>query len=346
MTTSKKILLAFSGGVDSSVSIRLLQEQGFDVEAATMILSGNEDIEAARELAEKLGVKYHAVDLRRQFKDIVQDNFYSSYCAGQTPNPCIMCNINLKFGLLRDLAKSLGAQYFATGHYVNVANDGNFYYLEKAKDLSKDQSYVLYFLKSKDLENVVFPLGNFTKDKTKSIAKELELFEEITESQDICFIPDGDYISYFKKNHSYKPVGGAFEFVDGRVLGHYEDFNAYTIGQRKGLGIAYSEPLYVIEKNKEEAKIIVGRQEDLFVSTVELDSCSWNLEDPSLAFLEDVQVRWRYHQKEYLASVEISGESATVKFKEAQAAVAPGQTLVAYSGNRVLGGGKIIRTFR
>ncbi|MCF0104075.1 MAG: tRNA 2-thiouridine(34) synthase MnmA, partial [Eggerthellaceae bacterium] len=205
------------------------------------------------------------------------------------------------------------------------------------------QSYVLYFLKSKDLRSIVLPLGDMIKDEVKQVAREMGLFKEILESQDICFIPDNDYIAYFKQNTNYKPVGGVFEFVDGRMLGHYDDFNAYTIGQRKRLGIAYSEPLYVVRKNREEAKIVVGRQEDLFVSTIELDSCFWNLVDKDACYLENVEVRCRYHQKEFVADIELSGKQATVQLQEPQPAIAPGQTLVAYSGPRVLGGGKILK---
>ncbi|MCF0105066.1 MAG: 7-cyano-7-deazaguanine synthase [Eggerthellaceae bacterium] len=197
--------MAFSGGVDSAVSTRLLLEQGYNVEAATMLLSGNEDVESARVLAEKLEVKHRTVDFRRQFKLKIINNFFDFYSNGETPNPCIDCNIHFKFGMLHELAKNLGFDFLATGHYARISNVGGFNFIEKGWDTTKDQSYVLYFLKNKDLQTVVLPLGDKTKVEVKKLAVELGLFKEISESYDICFISDNDYISYFKQNPSYRP---------------------------------------------------------------------------------------------------------------------------------------------
>ena len=351
----KKALIAMSGGVDSSVAAYLTKEAGYDCIGVTMKLYDNEDIgmeqektccslsdiEDARSVAVKLGIPYYVFNFKADFKEKVIDNFIESYRCGMTPNPCIECNRHLKFAHLWQKARELQCDVVVTGHYARITEDGQGYHLLKGKDSAKDQSYVLYSLTQEQLAHTCFPLGGYTKEEIRRIAEEQGFFNAAKkDSQDICFIPDGDYRSFIEKTTGQSSQPGDFVDKDGNVLGTHKGYYCYTIGQRRGLGISAPQSLYVTEIRPEENKVVLGSNDDLFHSHLTADNFNWIEEvRPD----EVIKARIRYHQveKEAIARVTQDGR-VEVDFLEPQRAITKGQSVVLYRGDAVVGGGRII----
>ncbi len=341
----KKVLLAMSGGVDSSAAAVCLQNAGYECLGATMLMqdagvSGTDD---ARAVAEALGMDFSVLDVREQFKKEVMDQFIASYLNGETPNPCIVCNKKLKFGLFADYAKEIGADYIATGHYARVEKYGDRYAIKKGADERKDQSYVLYNLTQETLSRLILPLGNMEKAEVRELALEASLKNaEKKESQDICFVPDGDYVGFIERTLGYTTPEGDFVLRDGKVMGRHKGIIRYTIGQHKKLGLGIHTPLYVLEKDAENNRIILGSNEDLFVTTVEARDINWMaIEKPDAPIRALAKIRYKH--KEQPAIIEVIGEDRVrVTFDEPQRAATPGQAVVFYDGDTVLGGGTVI----
>lgn len=344
-----KALIAMSGGVDSSVTALLMRDAGFDCVGVTMELLGGSDGSDsgdAREICAKLGIPFVGADLTDTFKREVIDRFVSSYEIGETPNPCIFCNRYLKFGSLYAKAAELGCEYIATGHYARVELDEKTgrYLLKKSPNAAKDQSYVLYFLTQELLAHIKFPLGEFAdKSEVRRIAEENGLLNANKhDSQDICFVPDGDYARFIAEYTGKSCPEGDF-LLGGVPIGRHKGVIRYTIGQRKGLGVSYSEPLYVCGKSAENNTVTLGTEKELYSS--ELGIRDFNL----IAFAKPpeeplrVIVRTRYHAKEAPAFAVFNEDgSVTVRFDVPQKAIAAGQAAVLYDGDIVVGGGTII----
>lgn len=268
-----KVLVELSGGLDSSVAALLLQNKGYDVVGVMMQLHDNaifeEDASIAKSVAKQLGIEFKVVDYRDKFNQEVIDYFINTYKEAKTPNPCIVCNRRMKFGAIFDCAKDLGCDYIATGHYARIVYDANKYELHKAKDLSKDQSYVLHFLDQDKLSRIIFPLGDYTKDEARELARASALpCVDKPESQDICFIEDKNYSEFIQKNSDYKPNPGKVVDTKGNILGEHDGLINYTIGQRKGLGIAGGDPLYVLSLNKDSNEVVLGSKEETYTKEV------------------------------------------------------------------------------
>ena len=351
----KKALIAMSGGVDSSVAAYLMKEAGYDCIGVTMKLYDNEDIgmeqektccslsdiEDARSVAVKLGIPYYVFNFKADFKEKVIDNFIESYRCGMTPNPCIECNRHLKFAHLWQKARELQCDVVVTGHYARITEDGQGYHLLKGKDSAKDQSYVLYSLTQEQLAHTCFPLGGYTKEEIRRIAEEQGFFNAAKkDSQDICFIPDGDYRSFIEKTTGQSSQPGDFVDKDGNVLGTHKGYYCYTIGQRRGLGISAPQSLYVTEIRPEENKVVLGSNDDLFHSHLTADNFNWIEEvRPD----EVIKARIRYHQVEKEATARVTQDGRVeVDFLEPQRAIPKGQSVVLYRGDAVVGGGRII----
>lgn len=360
-------MAAMSGGVDSSVCALLLQEAGFDVRGATMVLRGGEvlgdagegegstcgsarDVEDARAVCRRLDILHDAFDLRDRFDAAVVRPFCDAYLEGRTPNPCIACNRFLKFEALQKRRREMGLDYVATGHYARRRWDEatGRWQLLRASDPAKDQSYVLYHLTQDTLAHMLFPLGELTKDEVREMARAHGFVTaEKPESQDICFVPDGDYAGFIE---GHCGAGAAFEpgeivNREGRVLGEHAGLIRYTIGQRKGIGVAAREPLYVLGKDASANRLVVGFKDELLSSGVV--ACDVNLIGGGvLEGPRNVQVKTHYRQRPVPAVAEQTGpDELTVTFEEPQRAAAPGQAAVLYEGDVVLGGGTIARTF-
>lgn len=351
----KKALIAMSGGVDSSVAAYLMKEAGYDCIGVTMKLYDNEDIgmeqektccslsdiEDARSVAVKLGIPYYVFNFKADFKEKVIDNFIESYRCGMTPNPCIECNRHLKFAHLWQKARELQCDVVVTGHYARITEDGQGYHLLKGKDSAKDQSYVLYSLTQEQLAHTCFPLGGYIKEEIRRIAEEQGFFNAAKkDSQDICFIPDGDYRSFIEKTTGQSSQPGDFVDKDGNVLGTHKGYYCYTIGQRRGLGISAPQSLYVTEIRPEENKVVLGSNDDLFHSHLTADNFNWIEEvRPD----EVIKARIRYHQVEKEATARVTQDGRVeVDFLEPQRAITKGQSVVLYRGDAVVGGGRII----
>ena len=355
----KRALVAMSGGVDSSVSAFLMKEAGFDCTGVTMRLFDNEDagmereksccslddVEDARAVANRLGMPYYVFNFKADFKKCVIDRFINAYECGATPNPCIDCNRFLKFEKLYRRALEIECDYIVTGHYARIEKCGDRYLLKKAKDHTKDQSYVLYSLTQEQLAHTKFPLGEYEKSEVREIAERNGFVNARKhDSQDICFVPDGDYAKIIEL-HTKKsyPVG---KFVDksGNVLGEHNGIIRYTIGQRKGLGLALPEPLYVCEKRMDTNEVVLGRNEDLFSREFDVSDINWIAFDaPPEKFRASAKIRYR--QKEQPAEIIKNGENKVhVVFDEPQRAITSGQAAVFYDGDTVVGGGTISAT--
>ena len=361
------VMAAMSGGVDGSVCALLLQEAGFDVRGATMVLRGGEvlgdagegegstcgsarDVEDARAVCRRLDILHDAFDLRDRFDAAVVRPFCDAYLEGRTPNPCIACNRFLKFEALQKRRREMGLDYVATGHYARRRWDEvtGRWQLLRASDPAKDQSYVLYHLTQDTLAHMLFPLGELTKDEVREMARAHGFVTaEKPESQDICFVPDGDYAGFIE---GHCGAGAAFEPGEivnrgGRVLGEHAGLIRYTIGQRKGIGVAAREPLYVLGKDASANRLIVGFKDELLSRGVVARDVNL-ISGDALEGPRKVQVKTHYRQRPVLATAEQTGpDELTVTFEEPQRAAAPGQAAVLYEGDVVLGGGTIARTF-
>ena len=342
---NNKTIIAMSGGVDSSVAAFLMKESGAVLMGVTLNLTDMAESEAddAKKIAQSLGFFHTTLDLRAEFEKEVIDRFISAYERCTTPNPCIYCNQHIKFGYLLDYAKKEGYDSVATGHYVRAERSGDRYILKKGTDPQKDQSYVLYCLTQEQLSKSRFPLGALTKDEVRQIANsEGFVNAKKRESQDICFVPDGDYAAFIERklNKSYKP--GEFVDFNGNVLGTHKGLIRYTIGQRKGLGLSLPKPMYVCSLCPERNSVILGDNDDLFSKT--LDVCDINLiATDKIDACIDAEVKIRYSQRAQKARVwQTAPDRLHIEFNEPQRAITSGQSAVLYDGDTVIGGGIIM----
>ena len=343
-----KVLIGMSGGVDSSAAACLLQQQGYACVGCTMTLYCTPgtpvNTEDARAVAQKLGIPFHVLDQQEAFHRCVIGDFIESYESGRTPNPCIQCNRHLKFGAMLEQALTMGCSHIATGHYARIQQDAltGRYLLRKAADPAKDQTYFLYTLTQHQLSHTLFPLGELTKEQARQIAEEACLLNaRKRDSQDICFVPDGDYVSFMKAYTGKTYPAGNYIGLDGSVLGRHQGAVCYTLGQRKGLGIALGAPAYVCGKNMVDNTVTLGPNEALFAKGLRARDWNW-IPFPDLTEPMAVTAKIRHSQKEVPATVypEENG-FARVVFADPQRAVTPGQAVVLYQGDFVVGGGTI-----
>lgn len=343
-----RLAVAMSGGVDSSVAAYLLREQGFPPVGVTLRLhhcAGMDDVTGARAIAEQLGLDHHVFDLSDHFRTCVMDHFVSEYEQGRTPNPCVECNRKVKFGLLLDKAGELGCQAVATGHYARLDYDApsGRWLLKTALHPEKDQSYVLYCLTQDQLSRSRFPLGGLSKEEIRSIAAQQDLISaHKRDSQDICFIPDGDYASFIRRHTGRDYPSGSFIDPSGKVLGRHEGIIAYTLGQRRGLGLSSANGrLYVTKIDPTANTVTLSDNDALFARTVEADGVNFIPFDRLNAPLR-VQAKARYRHAAQPATVEqIGPDRIRVTFDRPQRAMTPGQAVVLYDGDVVIGGGTI-----
>jgi len=337
-----KVAVALSGGVDSSAAALLLKEAAYEVMGVHMRLwdSLHCDYQAHRagNICRILDIPYHQVDMQKEFESCVVDYFCREYQQGRTPNPCVACNQHIKFGLLLDKALSLGADYLATGHYAKVEHSNDGHRLLKAADTSRDQSYFLYTLTQEKLGHVLFPLGGHSKDEVKQMAKEAKLPTASKPSQDICFISQKNYGTFLSQRFS----GTSGDVVDtrGRKLGQHRGVAFYTIGQRHGLGLTSGKPLYVISIEPEGNKIVLGHEKELYSQELAAQKLNW-ISGKAPREPITVTAKIRYKSKEAEAIVFPRNDSVDVHFAQPQKAVTPGQAIVFYNIDEVLGGGII-----
>lgn len=347
----KRVVVAMSGGVDSSLAAALLKKAGYDVIGVTMQIwpadapdkeggcCGTEAVESAKRVAYQLGIPHFVMNFRDIFAQQVIADFCQEYARGRTPNPCVRCNHYIKFGSLMERAKWLDADLLATGHYARIETSPQGCRLLKAVDRSKDQSYFLYTLGQQELSHLLFPLGDMLKTEVRKMAAKLGLpSADRRESQDICFIPDNDYRSFVARHVVSQP--GDVVGTKGEVLGKHDGLAYYTVGQRHGLGIASDQPLYVLKLRAETNHILVGSEEQLLTDALTTSRLTWvSGQAPGVTFAATAKIRHR--SPEVPVSVRIDGETAYVKFEQPQRAVTPGQSIVFYQGEVVLGGGII-----
>jgi tRNA-specific 2-thiouridylase len=344
-----KIAIAMSGGVDSSVAAALLKEASHEVTGVTMqITDDTTPARNAADTASRLDIPHQVIDLRDIFAEKIINDFCREYGQGRTPNPCVLCNRYIKFGALWGEAKRRGAEMFATGHYARIEKDGGGrYLLKKGRDKNKDQSYFLGQLTQEQLSRTMFPVGNLTKEEVIKIARELGLpAGSRTSSQEICFVPGGDIAGFLEKRAPDYARPGTIQDGAGRTMGQHRGIAAYTIGQRRGLGIAFNEPLYVTAIAAEENAIIVGSKKQLYGTELIANGLNWIATEASNSPLQ-VKARIRYRHAEALATVTPQDDNnVRVKFASPQAAITPGQAIVFYDGDKVVGAGTIIRRGR
>ncbi|MDD9139877.1 MAG: tRNA 2-thiouridine(34) synthase MnmA [Candidatus Cardinium sp.] len=365
MRIKGRVLVAMSGGIDSSVAAVMLHEQGYEVVGLTMKTwsyagSGGKKKETgccsldaindARNVAVELGFPHIILDIRKEFGGHVIDHFKSEYLAGRTPNPCILCNTHIKWDALLQRANKLNCAYLATGHYANVREEGGRYIISKGVDSKKDQSYALWGVSQESLSRTLFPLGNLTKSAIRSFALERGFTDLVTksESYEICFIPDNDYRGFLKRQVDgleEKVKGGEFILEDGTVVGHHEGYPFYTIGQRKGLHVALGYPVYVIDIQKETNRIVLGsfdrlRREGMVVHKLNLSKYP-DLQGKKI----DTVTKVRYNDTGTAAVIEQVADQMHVFFGSGVHAITPGQAAVFYEGEDVIGGGWILSAF-
>ena len=339
-------LIAMSGGVDSTVAAFLSVDEGLKCSGAVMRVFDNSDktVRDAETAANELGIPFHEFDFTDEFKKIVISDFINAYNEGRTPNPCVTCNKNLKFGLFLDKALALGNDCIISGHYALTERDTNGrYLLKKGVDLSKDQSYVLYTLSQAQLSRLRFPLGNLTKAKVREIATKAGIINaNKSDSQDICFIPDGDYKKFIFGYTGKSPKPGRFIDIDGNDLGECKGISSYTVGQRRGLGLSMPHPPYVISINPQNNTVVIGKEDMLYSNSLEAKDINFipfdTLKSPIKAM-----VKIRYADPGHLATVEQTSDNIVqVEFDKPQRAITKGQAAVFYDGDIVIGGGTIM----
>jgi tRNA-specific 2-thiouridylase len=354
--TKPSVVVAMSGGVDSSAAAGLLLEQGYNVMGVTMRLwtlddpkaprhqrrcCSVEDTDDAREAAGVLGIRHYVLNFEREFQEGVVDDFLREYARGRTPNPCLACNERVKFRPLLDQALALGADYLATGHYARIKRNGCGYELWRAVDASKDQSYVLYTLGQRELERTLFPVGEMQKDEIRDAARRMGLPNaDKPDSADICFIPDGDYRAFLRERVTSRP--GPIVDTSGGVIGEHEGVANYTVGQRKRLPArGGGEPAFVVEVDATRDTVVVGRHDELMASTLVADDLTF-VDGEAPRGPVKVEARIRYGGVPSGAVLVVGNGKAEVRFETPQRAVTPGQAVVFYRGERVLGGGTIV----
>lgn len=344
-----KALIALSGGVDSSVAAYITKEKGFDTLGVTLNLNNDKeqcfdesDILAARDICSKLGIEYHLVDFRADFSKNVIDRFVNGYLSGETPNPCVDCNRFIKFPKMFETADSMNAWYVVTGHYARIEKSGDRYLLKKGAYDMKDQSYVLYSLSQQQLSRIMFPVGELTKQEVRQIATDIGFINcDKPDSQDICFIKDNDYVSFIENRLSRKFEQGDFVDKNGNFIAKHKGIISYTIGQRKGLGIASTEPYYVIDKDLEKNRVILGRAADQFSDSMIVKDVNFIPFDRlDEEYESSVKIRYK-HRPAAATLIPLDDGRIKVIFDEPQKAVTKGQSAVFYDGEYVVGGGKI-----
>ena len=349
---AKKVFVGMSGGVDSTAAAVLLQEQGYEVEGITLVLHeqnkpedkscGSSDCEDAARMAALLGIKHHILDFKELFREKVMDYFAETYHKGQTPNPCIACNRHIKFGAMREAALSLGGDCIATGHYACVEEKNGRYYLKKAPS-HKDQSYVLYSLSEEVLSQTLFPLAAMTKDEVRAILqrKRLPIFSK-PDSQDICFIPDRNYAGFIEEHTGKKVEKGYFTDINGHILGEHKGITHYTVGQRKGLGLSFGTPMYV-QKIDSKTNAVVLCEEGGQLSRILTADALHFIHPEEMTYPKRITVKHRYNARPAEGTLTLTENGhGQVEFDELQKAVTPGQAVVFYQGEYVLGGGRIV----
>jgi tRNA-specific 2-thiouridylase len=357
--TKTRVVVGMSGGVDSSATAALLLKQGYDVVGITLKLwpqdcvsraedkcCGPQAVTDARAVCHKLGVPYYLIDEAAEFQSKVIQYFADEYKAGRTPNPCVMCNQNLKFGRLIDRADQLGAQYIATGHFARVekSGDGSRVLLKRGRDSRKDQSYFLFSLRQDQLARAMFPLGEKTKSDTREVARHCNLkTADKEESMEICFVPDNDYGRFLQQAKLVQKHQGEIVNLHGQVLGHHDGVEFYTIGQRKGLGISSAKPLYVVELDAENNRVVVGDDSALDRDEFIAQHCNWiPFDTPPEGFEATVKIRYN-HPGTPATVTPLPNGVAKVRLQTPQRAITPGQAAVFYQDDLVVGGGWITR---
>ncbi len=355
----KRVVIGMSGGVDSTVAAFLLKEQGYEVIGVTMKVWDDptddyaeriggccslSSVEDARRAAEKIGIPFYVMNFKKPFKEKVIDAFISEYEAGRTPNPCVVCNKHIKFDLLLKKAHELGAYYVATGHYARIEqNESGRWLLKRSDEAHKDQTYMLYNLTQYQLAHTLMPLGNYaSKQEIRQLAEKIGFdVAGKPDSQEICFIPDDDYVGFLEANKTKPFKMGWFVDSEGKRLAPHKGIIHYTIGQRKGLGITFGKPVFVVDINPETGDVVLGDGEAVYASGLEAEAVNWiSADSPTEPMRLSVKIRHTTH--EAMATVEpIGTDGAKVTFEKPQRAVSPGQSVVFYDGDVVVGGGLI-----
>lgn len=334
-----------SGGVDSSAAAALLLERGYEVAGVTLLLNRDGESAAAdaKKVCDMLNIQHRTLELSDVFARDIKDYFVDSYLRGETPNPCIICNRLVKFGAMLEYADALGFDCIATGHYADIEKKGGRYFIKRPANARKEQTYVLYRLTQEQLSRVIFPLSGMDKEEIRAVARKYNMpCASKPDSQDICFVPDGDYAGFIEKYTGKSAAPGNFVDADGNILGRHRGIIRYTIGQRKGLGIAFGEPKYVIAKDAKSGDVVLGDEDALFVKTFAACDANWITEEPQKPF--KALVKTRYAQKEQPALITpLENNGIDIVFDVPQRAVTPGQSAVIYDENGyVLGGGIIL----
>jgi len=340
---NKKVAIAMSGGIDSSVAAFLLKQKGYQTFGLTMRLGAftKRAIEKAKEAAKRIKIEHYVVDLEKEFKNKIIFPFCQNYFQGQTPNPCIWCNKEIKFGFLLEQAQKLGADYLATGHYARIKKVSSRYYLLKGKDKTRDQSYFLYRLNQKQLSKIIFPIGDLQKKQIKKIAQKNNLDLVKKESREICFIPN-NYREFIKKNCQLSCQPGHIINKQGKILGKHQGISFYTIGQRKGLIKGQVEPLFVVKIDRKRNALIVGKESDLYEKELIAQNTNWVVKEPKYPLKVRAKIRYRHQPANAkIILCQVRPDKIKVEFKKPQRAITPGQSVVFYQKNKVLGGGII-----